>query len=102
VHRRIYVSCAFILGLLATALGWSQSLNYKITPLIPLALWFPLVVITGARDLAGVAVAVIQFPLFALAFAFGIRRWSLPRVLAVQLLIYASLALLALGIVWSR
>jgi len=66
-------------------------MNYKITPLVPLALWFPSVVLTGARNLEAVALSLIRFPLFATAFAFGIRRWPAVRVLVVLALIYGLL-----------
>jgi hypothetical protein len=102
VSRRIYIAIAFVLSILATVIGWSQSLNYKATPPGPLALWFPLVVITGARELAAVALSVIQFPLFATAFAVGLRRWPVGRVIIVVALTYALLAGLAFAIVRSR
>ena len=102
MSRRVYITTAFILAIVATVAGWSQSLNYKITPLVPLALWFPILVITGARELVGVALSLIQFPLFATAFAFGIRRWPAARVLAVIALTYALLAGIAFAIVRSR
>ena len=102
MSRRIYIAIAFILAVVATVVGWSQSLNYKITPLVPLALWFPLVVITRAHELSAVALSLIQFPLFAAAFAFGIRRWPVARVLAVLALTYALLAGIAFAIVRSR
>jgi hypothetical protein len=102
VSRRIYITIAFVLAIVATVVGWSQSLNYKITPPVPLALWFPLIVITHARDLAGVAVSFIQFPLFAVAFAFGLRRWPPARIVIVLVLVYALLALIAFAIVRSR
>lgn len=102
VSRRVYIIFAFALAIVATVFGWSQSLNYKITPLVPLALWFPLVVITGAHELSAVALSLIQFPLFVTAFAFGIRRWPITRVLVVLVLTYAFLAGIAFAIVRSQ
>lgn len=102
MSRRVYITIAFILAIVATVIGWSQSLNYKITPLVPLALWFPLIVITGAHEIEAVALSLVQFPLFAAAFAFGIRRWPVARVLAVLTLTYALLAAIAFAIVRSR
>jgi len=93
--RRIYIIIAFLVAIAATAVGWSQSMSYEITPLVPLALWFPAVVLTGARNLEAVALSLIQFPLFAAAFAFGIRRWPVVRVLAVLVLAYGLLAVAA-------
>ena len=102
VPRPLYITLAFALAILATMVGWSQSLNYKITPTAPLAFWFPLIVITGAGDLAAVALSLVQFPLFALVFAFGIRRWPVRRVLVVILVAYALLAGISFAIVRSR
>lgn len=102
VSRRVYISIVFILAIVATYVGWTQSLNYKVTPLTPLALWFPLILITGASDLVAVALSLIQFPLFAGAFAFGTRRWPVARVLVALTLTYALLAGIAFAIVKSR
>ena len=102
VSRRLYIAIAFILAIVATIIGWSQSLNYKITPVVPLALWFPLIILTGARELAAVALCLIQFPLFAIAFTVGIRRWPVARVIAALTLTYALLAGIAFAIVRSR
>ena len=92
MSRRIYIIIAFVVAIAVTVVGWSQSMNYKITPLVPLALWFPTVVLTGARNLEAVALSLIQFPLFATAFAVGIRRWPVLRVLPVLVLTYGLLA----------
>jgi len=92
VSRGISITIAYVVAVAATVIGWSQSMNYKITPIVPLALWFPTVVLTGARNLEAVALSLIQFPLFATAFAFGIRRWPVVRVLAVLALTYGLLA----------
>jgi hypothetical protein len=98
MSRRIYIAIAFVLAIVATVVGWSQSLIYKDTPPVPLALWFPLVVISRVKELACVAVSFIQFPLFASAFAVGIQRWPGARVVAVLALTYALLAGVALAI----
>ena len=102
VSTRTHITLAFLLAALATVLGWWQSLHYKVPPPVPLALWFPLIVITGTRELGAVALSLIQFPLFAFAFTFGIRRWPVGRVLVVIALSYALLAGIALAIVTSR
>jgi len=81
-----------MVAIVATVIGWSQSLNYKITPVVPLALWFPLIVLTGAREVAAVALSLLQFPLFATAFALGIHHWPAVRVLGVLMLTYGLLA----------
>ncbi len=99
MSRRIYILIAFVIAIAATVIGWLQSMNYKVTPLVPLALWFPTVVLTGARNLEAVALSLIQFPLFASAFVLGSRRWPVVRVFAVLLLTYGLLAGLAYSIV---
>ena len=102
MSRRIYIFTAFVLAIVATVIGWSQSLNYKITPVVPLALWFPFITLTGARELSAVALSLIQFPLFAIAFTVWIRRWPVGRVVAALMLTYALLAGIAFAIVRSR
>ena len=102
MRPRIYIAAAFVLAVVATMIGWSQSLIYKDTPVRPLALWFPIVVLSSAHDISAVALSLVQFPLFAIGFAFGIRRWPTSRVLAVLALTYALLAGVALAIVGSR
>ena len=99
MSRRIYIAIAFILAIVATVVGWSQSLSYKDTPPVPLALWFPLVVMSPDEVFVTLAVSFVQFPLFAWAFAVGIRRWSVARVVAVLALTYTLLASVALVIV---
>lgn len=99
VSHRIYIAIAFVLAIVATVVGWSQSLNYKVTPPVPLALWFPLVVISPAKELGIVVVSFIQFPLFASAFAVGIRSWPVVHVVVILALTYALLASVALAIV---
>ena len=102
MSRSRCIVIAFGVAIVATVVGWSQSLMYYHTPPVPTAFWFPLVVVTGAHDLDCVAVSLIQFPLFATAFAFGIQRWPVTRVLAVLALIYGALAVTALVIVKSK
>lgn len=99
MSHRIYIGIAFVLAIVATVVGWSQSLNYKDTPPVPLALFFPLVVISRVEELGIVVVSFIQFPLFASAFAVGIRCWPVARVVAVLAFIYTLLAGVALAIV---
>jgi hypothetical protein len=102
LRSSFYVAIACFLAIAATVVGWSQSLNYKTTPLVPLALWFPLVVIAGVKQFGAVALSLAQFPLFALAFALGIRRWPVSRVLAALVVFYVLLAGIAFIIVKSR
>jgi hypothetical protein len=97
VPRRIYIIIAFVVAIAATVIGWSQTLIYKIVPPVPLTLWFPLLVITDAKDVVAIALSLFQFPSFAAAFAFGIRRWPPLIVLALPTATYALLVGLAFG-----
>jgi hypothetical protein len=99
VAHRVYIIIAFVIALAATGIGWSQTLLYKITPVVPLALWFPLTILTGARELEAVALSFVQFPLFATAFALGIRRWPVVHVLGGLVAVYGLLAGSAYAIV---
>lgn len=102
MSRRIYIISAFILAAVATIVGWSQTLNHKITPPVPLALWFPLIILTGSTNLTAVALSLIQFPLFAIAFTLGIRRRPVARVAVALTLTYALLAGIAFALVRFR
>jgi hypothetical protein len=102
MSRRFYIITAFVLAVLATVIGWSHSLMYKEPPLVPLALWFPLIVIAGAREFAALTLSLIQFPLFASVFALGVRRWPIMRVLAVVVSVYGLLAGIAFAMVKTR
>ena len=95
--RRDYVNDAFTVAILATIGGVFDLLSFKITPPILVALWFPPVVLTGVSGFALLALALVQFPLFATAFAIGIRRWSPGRVLTAIVITYAVLTGLALA-----
>lgn len=102
MSRRTCIILAFALALLATVIGWSQSLVFKDTPVVPLALWFPLVILTGSRDLAAVAVSLIQFPLLAIVFALAIRKWPKSKVLGALALEYALMAGIVFAMVTLR
>lgn len=91
ISRRLYIATSFVLAIAATVVGWSQSLSYKIVPEIPLAFWFPLVTLTGSGEFVMVALSLIQFPIFAVAFTIGIRSWPIIRVVAALTLTYAFL-----------
>jgi len=87
--RRSCTVIAFALAITATIVGWSQSMLYKVIPEVPLCLWFPLAVI-AARTISGaVVLSLMQFPIFAVAFSIGIRRWSAPKVILMLMLFYA-------------
>ena len=72
------------------------------TPLVSLALWFPLIVFTGARELVAIVLFLIELPLFAVTSALGTRRWPAARILDVLAFTYALLAGIAFVIVRSR
>lgn len=94
--RWLMVLIAFLLAIAATVMGFFESILWKHVPLVPLALWFPVVVLTESRSTTMLAWAFVQYPLFATAFALGIRRWPIGRVLLVIVLVYALMAGLAL------
>jgi hypothetical protein len=102
VRRPIPITIACVLAIAATVAGWSQSLIYRVVPQVPLAIWFPTIPLTGAGGLEMVGLSLIQFPLFAVAFAIGIRRWSMARVVVALVLIYGLMVSIALSIVTSR
>src|SRR5678809_1182505 len=102
MSRRVYVIVvifAFVLAIILTAVAWTQTLDHKLTPEVPLALWFPLIIITNALGFAAYTLALIQFPLFAVLFAFGTRRWPAGRVFTVLAFTYGLLAGIAFSIV---
>lgn len=87
MSRRAYIIVAFVIAGLLTLLGWQQVLIYKLPPPHKFVAWFPLLVLIPLPDeLLGVLFSLVQFPLFAAGFAFGIRRWHpLPVAIAVLL-----------------
>ena len=89
----------YLLAIIATIVGWSQSLIYKEPPLTPLALWFPMIVVTRTSGLCLMALSFAQFPLFATAFAIGIQRWSVARVVIALACIYAILVGIAFAMI---
>jgi hypothetical protein len=86
---------AFILAGAATLLGWSQSLIYKDVPEVPLALWFPSIVLMDVHGEAMILISLIQFPTLALVFALATRRWSVITVTAILAIFYAICACVA-------
>jgi hypothetical protein len=101
MSRRTYIAVAIVLTAVATIAGWIHVLMYKVTPPVLYAFWFPLVVITQTRELVGAAVTFIQFPLFAVAFAVGIRRWPVAHVVVILAVTYAVLVGIAYAFVMS-
>lgn len=101
-HRVICTIAAVLLAIAATMIGWSQSLIYKDVPQIPLAIWFPFIVLTSASDFAMVLLSLVQFPLFAVAFTLAICRWPVARVTLVLAILYTLLVVLALFMVKTR
>ena len=98
MSRRTYITIAFVLAILATIVGWSQSMLYKVIPEVPLCLWFPLVVVAARDTISAVVLSVVQFPIFAVAFSLGLRRWSALRVILVLTVAYVVLAGVAIAI----
>ena len=99
MNRRSSVIVAFVVALVATAVGWSQVMIYKTPPLFPLAAWFPVVVIAKASDLGAVILSLLQFPIFAAVFAIGIRKWSGKQVAKALGLVYCLFLVMALAII---
>lgn len=100
MSRRIYTILAFILAVLLTVIGWSQTLVYEECPVNKLALWFPSIeIFNPSDDIHTVFISLIQFPILATLFALGIRRWRVASVLLVLVLVYALLVRIALTII---
>lgn len=67
------------------------------------AVWFPFLLLVRLPDeISRVVLTLIQFPLFAGAFAWSIRRWRVAPVLAVVLLSYGLSVFLAFAILRSQ
>jgi hypothetical protein len=92
----------FVIAILLTWFGWWFALGRKEPPQVPLALWFPVIPLTGVSGVSMILPSLIQFPLIATLFSFGIRRWSVRAVLAVLALGYVLAAGTAVAIVMSR
>ncbi|MGO9244454.1 MAG: hypothetical protein ACLP0A_17230 [Verrucomicrobiia bacterium] len=98
MSRRKYIICASILAIIATIVGWWQALDYKIIPRIPLVLWFPSLVITNTVGYGtGIILSLTQFPLLALLFIIGIRRWPPLAVFSAIAFAYGLMIFIA----WS-
>jgi len=99
--RRIPIAIACVLAIAATIAGRSQSFLYLTVPPMPLAVWFPLVPLSGAVGIHMLVVSLFQFPLFAVAFAIGVRRCPITRVVLALALTYGLMVAIALAIVIS-
>jgi len=103
MSRRIYIIIAFVLSILATLVGWSQTFIHKTWPPAHTALWFPLVVFADSYGgVEMVVLSLIQFPVFAILFTLGIRRWRVAAVSSALGFIYALIAGIAFMMVGSR
>jgi hypothetical protein len=100
--HRIYIVMAFSVAIVATVAGWSQSVIYKEPSPVALALWFPIVVLMKTRGETAIVLSLVQFPLFAIAFALGIHRWAVGRVLTGCVIAYLLLVGIAFATVRSR
>ncbi|HTS18095.1 MAG TPA: hypothetical protein VMP11_11020 [Verrucomicrobiae bacterium] len=100
MSRRKYIIVAFTVAFLATIIGWSQTLIWKVFPTVLLVVWFPLVVfsdqVVGVPEVGlEVLLSLVQFPLLAICFVIGIRRWSPLSVAVAIMAIYALMVLAA-------
>ena len=89
MSRGKYVILVFVAAVILTVIGWQQVMIYKAPVVARMCLWFPFIVLLGARDVGAVLVSLLQFPAFATAFSFGVRRSPVVRVFAALLGIYA-------------
>jgi hypothetical protein len=91
--RRVQICLAFTVAILATAIGWSESMGHQLDDNISsLATWFPVVFLVNGGHNFLVALVLLQFPLFALAFALGIIRWPALFVAPILGVIYFLMA----------
>lgn len=78
-----------MVALVLTATGWQQVMIYKQPALPKLAVWFPsLLLIRFPDEMLRVLLTLVQFHLFAAAFAVGIRRWRVATVAITLLIVY--------------
>lgn len=98
MSRKWLTFWAFALAIAATLVGWSHTLIYYEVQPIATPLWFPLIVITNARESGMIFLSLLQFPMFATAFSLGIRKWRVRSVIVLLLATYASLAAAALAL----
>jgi hypothetical protein len=103
VSRRALTCLSFAVALLLTAVGWQQTLIYKTPPLQSVAIWFPFVVLNpSSDDWLMVLLSLMQFPLFAMAFVWGSRRWKVTPTLIIVLLSYGLCVAGAVAALKSR
>src|SRR5579859_4651343 len=95
ISRRSYTIWAFSLSIVATVVGYYQ-IGAKIFPPMHLVLWFPSIAITGTLDSEpGVMLMFLQFPLLALLFVIGIRRWAPLAVFSAIAFAYGLMVFIA-------
>ena len=100
MSRWSFIILASALAVVLTVLGWQQVMIYKTPSATRLALWFPFIVLFGARE--AVLVSFIQFPALAIAFVFAARRWPAGRVFVALGVLYTLCAGAALIIMRPR
>lgn len=94
---------AFSIAAVLTIVGFQQVWLTKWTPPLKDAAWFPLLLILRLpEEFSRILLCLIQFPLFATAFSFGIRRWKVLSTLCVVLFSYALCVLAAVTTIESR
>jgi hypothetical protein len=74
-------------------------IHYVNMSAVKLALFFPFLVLVGARDVVAIVLSFVQWPLLAGAFSLGLRRWKGSIVLgalgaAYGLAVVAALVIL--------
>jgi hypothetical protein len=91
MSRRTLTIIAFTCAVVLTTIGWQQAMiSYAQPRLLKLALWFPFdILIQPFGDVPRLSVTLIQFPVFAAAFALGIRRWGAASVTVAVMLVYS-------------
>jgi hypothetical protein len=96
MSKRWQQAMAFAVALLLIIISWEQIMKWK-GPVARLkyVLLTPLPVALGATDLLAVLLFLIQWPMLALVFCLGLRRWKPSIALAVVAAIYILLAITA-------
>jgi len=86
---RNHTIIALALAVILTVAGFQQIWLYKWVPPEKTALWFPVLLIIRLPGVFfSLLLCLIQFPLFAAAYCFGIRRFRAIPTLCVLLLSY--------------
>jgi hypothetical protein len=99
MSRRGIAIIAFAIAIVLTAAGLEEVWLYKSVPRERIAVWFPLLLIFQLpEEFSRFVVCLIQFPLLAVAFCFGIQRWRFVTALCVVLFSYALCVAIAFAL----